>query len=146
MSCASEGKRRRAPSHQPRRASAATKLAGSRHMHRGGLPESRLRRVLAYISSHLDEEIRLRTLAAIADLSVYHFAKAFRESAGLPPYRFVLEARIRRAEELLRETEQPILQIALATGFSDPSQFARQFRRLVGTAPSDFRRGRGKVH
>jgi AraC family transcriptional regulator len=108
-------------------------------MHRGGLPEKRLRQILDHIAAHLDDELTLSGLAAIAGLSMYHFAKAFRVSTGLPPYRYVLEARIRRAAALLRDTEESISQIALATGFSDQSQLARQFRRRVGTTPSEFR-------
>jgi len=104
------------------------------------LPDSRLRRVLAHIAGRLGEEIALKDLAAVAGLSVYHFAKAFRHSVGLPPYRYILAARIGRAKELLRESELPITEVALAVGFSDPSQFARQFRRATGMAPTTFRR------
>ena len=106
---------------------------------RGGLAESTLRRVRAYVDAHLDEKIRLSDLAAEAGLSVYHFAKAFRCTVGMPPYRYILQTRIERAHELLVSTSLPITQIALTVGFSDHSQFARQFRRFVGTTPSAVR-------
>ena len=106
---------------------------------RGGLPPALTRRVREYIDSHLDENIGLDTLAATAGLSVHHFARAFRQSVGEPPHSYVLRRRIDRAQQMLKETNRPLSEIALAAGFSDHSHFARHFRRLVGMTPSAAR-------
>lgn len=106
---------------------------------RGGLPPAVTRRAREYIDSHLDKNIGLDMLARTAGLSVHHFARAFRQSFGEPPHGYVLRRRIERAQEMLKQTDQPVSEIALAVGFSDHSHFARHFRRLVGITPSAAR-------
>jgi AraC-like DNA-binding protein len=106
---------------------------------RGGLQPQTLRRVREYIESHVDESISLGKLAAVAGLSVFHFARAFKDSQGVTPHSYVLEQRIERAQKLLAGTDIPISRIALATGFSDQSHFARHFRARIGITPSAFR-------
>jgi transcriptional regulator of acetoin/glycerol metabolism/AraC-like DNA-binding protein len=106
---------------------------------RGGLPPALTRRVREYVDSHLDESIGLEVLAGTAGLSVHHFARAFRQSVGEPPHSYILRRRIDRAREMLRKTDRPLSEIALAVGFSDHSHFARHFRRLVGITPSAAR-------
>jgi len=80
-------------------------------------------------------------LAGTAGLSIHHFARAFRQSVGEPPHSYVLRRRIERAQEMLKQTDQPLAEIALAVGFSDHSHFARHFRRLVGVTPGAARWG-----
>ena len=107
---------------------------------RGGLAPGALRRVMEYIDLHLCEDLALETLAAHAGLSTYHFARAFKQSVGMPPHRYLLQQRVKRAGELLRRTEQPLTAIAQLLGFADQSHFSRSFHLLVGLAPSEFRR------
>ncbi len=107
---------------------------------RGGLSAGALRRVREFVESHLEDNISLDALAAQARLSVYHFARAFRHSTGVSPHRYVLEQRVRRAQQLLVRTDLPLASIASAVGFSDQGHFSRQFRGLVGTTPSSYRR------
>ena len=102
---------------------------------RGGLSPRVMRRVCEYLDTHLDEHITLDSLSRIAGLSVHHFARAFRQSLGQPPHHYILRRRIERAEHMLKESDLPLSQIALAVGFSDHSHFARHFRRLVGVSP-----------
>jgi transcriptional regulator of acetoin/glycerol metabolism len=103
---------------------------------RGGLPPGLTRRICDYIESHFDERIRLDSLAAMAGLSRDHFARAFHQSVGEPPHSYLLRRRLDHVEQLLRETQLPLSQIALATGFSDQSHLARHFRRQTGMSPS----------
>jgi transcriptional regulator of acetoin/glycerol metabolism/AraC-like DNA-binding protein len=105
----------------------------------GGLPPAVTRRVREYIDAHLDENLGLELLAGLAGLSVHHFARAFRQSAGVPPHGYILKRRIECAREMLKQTNQPLSEIALAVGFSDHSHFARHFRRQVGVTPSTAR-------
>ena len=106
---------------------------------RGGLPPRALRRVRDYVLEHLADNISVEALAAIVGLSRFHFARAFKQSEGVTPHRFLLQCRVRRAQELLAGTELPLAQIALAAGFSDQSHCSRRFRELVGLTPSKYR-------
>ena len=107
---------------------------------RGGLSPGALRRAKEYIAAHIDEDVEIGTLALNAGLSAYHFARAFKSSVGMPPHRYLLEQRVRKAAELLQRTEQSLASIALAGGFADQSHFSRSFHALVGVTPSQFRR------
>src|SRR6516165_7954355 len=102
---------------------------------RGGMPPRALRRVREYIEAHLEETISIEALAGIGRLSKYHFARAFKQSEGLTPHDYLLQCRVRRAQELLANTDLPLSEIALASGFSDQSHCARRFRERVGITP-----------
>jgi AraC-like DNA-binding protein len=106
---------------------------------RGGLPPRLTQNIREYIDSHLSENISLDRMAEMAGLSVFHFARAFRQSFGTPPHGYLLRRRIERAHHLLKKTELALSQIALSTGFSDQSHFAKHFRRLTGMTPSAAR-------
>jgi transcriptional regulator of acetoin/glycerol metabolism len=110
---------------------AAEPLAPSR----GGLPPVLTRRICEYIESHLDQKIELEALAAMAGLSTHHFARAFHQSVRMPPHSYLLSRRVERAEAMLRETDLPMSEIAVSTGFSDQSHLARHFRRRTGMSP-----------
>jgi AraC-like DNA-binding protein len=107
---------------------------------RGGLSPALAHRICEYIESHLDERISLEALASMAGLSAHHFARAFRQSVGTPPHGYLLQRRLEHVEHMLRDTQLPLSQIALAVGFSDQSHLARHFRRLTGMPPSLARR------
>ena len=106
---------------------------------RGGLPPRALKRVREYIEDHLEETISIEALAGIVGLSMYHFARAFKQSEGLTPHDYLVQRRVRRAQELLASTDLPLSEIALASGFSDQSHCARRFREHVGITPSSYR-------
>jgi transcriptional regulator GlxA family with amidase domain len=106
---------------------------------RGGLRPRAFARVREYILTHLAENISNRVLAELAGSSVFHFARAFRRSAGMSPHRFVLLSRVERVKHLLVETGLPLSQIAIRAGFTDQSHCTRRFRELVGITPSRFR-------
>ncbi len=105
---------------------------------RGGLAGWQRRRVLEYIEEHLSETISLSTLSALAQLSPYHFARAFKKTLGLPPHRFHMNRRIERAKVLL--ADRPVTDIALAVGYAETSSFSSGFRRATGMSPTEFRR------
>jgi AraC family transcriptional regulator len=105
-----------------------------------GLPPAGLRRVRDHIEAHLGEDTSLHTLAGLAGLSPHHFCRAFKESTGLPPHQYVLWRRIERAKALLADGRLSVTEVALAAGFSGPSQFAHAFRRFTGRAPSAYRK------
>jgi AraC-like DNA-binding protein len=107
---------------------------------RGGLPPARLRRVEEFLMAHLADDVGLDTLAAIAGLSPKHFARAFRQSTGMPPHRWLIERRIDRARALLRTPGLSLAEIALACGFADQSHFTAAFRKIAGATPGFFQK------
>jgi AraC-like DNA-binding protein len=107
---------------------------------RGGLSPGALRRVREYIAAHSHENLDIRTLASHAGPSTYHFSRAFKASVGMPPHRYLLEQRIRKAAELIERSEQLLVNIGLAVGFADQARFSRTFHALVGLTPYQFRR------
>src|ERR1700731_5068700 len=120
-------------------------LAISRHVSKpsrahGGLPPATLRRIRDYVDSHLDQNIELESLAATAELSLYHFARSFKQSEGTTPHAFVLERRLARARELLTRPDLSLSEVAFAVGFADQSHFTRRFRQMVGISPGQFRK------
>jgi len=106
---------------------------------RGGLPPFVLRRVREYVGAHLASRLRLPRLAALAGLSAFHFARAFKVSTGLSPHAYVLHHRILEAKRLLSFTTLSIADIARRTGFNSSGQFSSRFRAATGTTPSTFR-------
>jgi AraC family transcriptional regulator len=108
---------------------------------RGGLSPAALRRVQVFVEYNLERPMTLRDLAARADLSLHHFARAFRVSTGLTPRGFVEERRLERAKQLLTSTDWPLVKIAMDCGFTSQSRFTTTFRRRTGFTPAQFRRG-----
>ena len=108
---------------------------------RGGLSGWQQRRVADFIEAHLAETVRLPMLAALVRLSPYHFARAFKQSFGVPPHRYHLCRRIARAKALLREPDGSVTTVALKVGFAETSSFSAAFRKLTGLTPSRFRAG-----
>ena len=106
----------------------------------GTLPRAKLRAVVEYVEEHLDAGPTLGQLAAVARLSVYHFARQFKATTGLPPYQYVIMRRVERAKHLLQGgTDLSLAEVAAHAGFSDQSQFTHHFKRLVGVTPGQFR-------
>jgi AraC-like DNA-binding protein len=103
---------------------------------RGGLSPALKNRICDFIEEHIGEKISLGALSSMAGLSPNHFARAFQQSVGMPPHRYLLRRRVEHVEQMLRETQLPLSQIALAVGFADQSHLARHFRRLTGMPPS----------
>ena len=105
-----------------------------RHYH------ARLQRVLAYIDEHLDEDLSVETLSGIAAFSRFHFHRQFTALFGINVARYVQLARLKRASyRLAFRDNDPIIEIALESGYEGPEAFARAFRQRFGQSPSDFR-------
>jgi AraC family transcriptional regulator len=107
---------------------------------RGGLSPAALRRVQVFVEANLARPIQLHDLAARAALSRYHFARAFKTSAGMTPRAFVEDRRIERAKQLLGETTPPLVAVAAESGFGTQSRLTTIFRRRTGFTPAAYRR------
>lgn len=105
----------------------------------GGLSGYRLRRVQDYIDANLESDISLGELAAVADLSQFHFARAFRKSTGRTPQQFLTEKRVERAKRLLENEQLPIVEVSLQSGFKNQSHFTSIFRKLTNLTPKTWR-------
>jgi AraC-like DNA-binding protein len=108
----------------------------------GGLTPGALRRVVEHIEENLGERIDIRELASFAGLSECHFSRAFRQSVGMPPHRYVVSRRVAVGAALIERTERSMTDVALSIGFSDHSHFTRTFGRMTGEMPSAYRRSR----
>jgi AraC family transcriptional regulator len=106
----------------------------------GGLSEWQLRRVTDFMAEHAAEDLALDEIAALVNLSAKHFARAFRQSTGIPPHRWLIERRIDRAKVLLMQADHSLAEISLACGFADQSHFTAAFRRGTGVTPGAYRR------
>jgi AraC-like DNA-binding protein len=105
------------------------------HLSRGGLAPALTRRICDFIEAHLSEKISLDDLSSMAGLSHHHFARAFQQSVGAPPHKYLLRRRLEHVEKMLRDTQLPLSEIAQVAGFSDQSHLARHFRRVTGISP-----------
>ena len=126
----SEAVLRRLSSHGERRARAAF----------GKIPGRGIARVVDYIEAGIDQDLRLSSLAGVAAMSVYHFARSFKETVGVSPHAYVLSRRIVRARAMLGRSESSLADVALACGFSSQAHLTTAFRRGVGLTPARFRR------
>jgi AraC family transcriptional regulator len=108
--------------------------------YRGGLSPARLRRVKEFVHAKIEDELSLGELAHSVGLSTAHFAEMFRKSTGETPHQFVLRLRVERAKEMLRTAESRVLDVAIACGFKTQQHFARVFRLLCGSTPTEYRR------
>lgn len=106
---------------------------------RGGLSPAALRRVQVFVESNLSDNIRLADLAGRAQLSTFHFSRAFKQSTGTTPRAYVEARRVAAAERLLRETDLSLARVALAVGFGNQSRLTTAFRRATGFTPARFR-------
>jgi AraC family transcriptional regulator len=105
---------------------------------RRGLADWQMRRVMEQLNSM--QNVSLADLATSANLSPFYFARAFKETTGLPPHQFHQRLRMERAKELLRTTQLSVTDIALRVGYGSSQTLARVFRKNGGSTPAGFRR------
>jgi AraC family transcriptional regulator len=101
----------------------------------GGLPREKLVRAVEYIQDQLNADLTVSAIAQTAGVSPDHFTKLFKESTGQSPYQYVVEARVRKAKELLTTGKLTISEAAHHVGFADQSHLTRHFKRVFGLPP-----------
>lgn len=106
----------------------------------GGLAPWQERRAKELIETRIGSDLSLDELALECGLSVAHFTRAFRQSTGETPHRWLMRRRAQTAQFLLLSTDKPLAQIAVECGFVDQAHFTNQFAKITGTPPGAFRR------
>lgn len=99
----------------------------------------RVSEVAAYLNTAYAEQITLDDMAAKANLSRFHFIRVFGRVTGERPRQYLLAARLRAASDRLLQTSEPIISVALNSGFNDISNFTNTFRRTFGMSPRQWR-------
>jgi AraC-like DNA-binding protein len=107
---------------------------------RGGLAPWQKRKVDRYLKEHLERPLHVAMLAAQVQFSVSHFCRAFKESFGTTPHKYIVRLRLELAQQLMLTTDDPLSQIALACGLADQAHLSKLFRRWAGETPSAWRR------
>jgi AraC family transcriptional regulator len=99
----------------------------------------KLRRVIEYMRTHMDESLSLSQLANLSGLSPSQFTRSFRAAMGKPPHNYLIDLRIEKARDLLERTDLPVIEVGMQCGFAQPNHFATTFRKVVGLAPRAWR-------
>jgi len=103
-----------------------------------GLSRLRFKQVTEYINEYLDRELKIVDLAAIAQMSPYHFIRLFSKTTGKTPHQYILQQRIKKAQYLLHHSQLGISEIAASVGFCDQSHFTKYFKRSTGFTPKQY--------
>ncbi len=107
---------------------------------RGGLTPWQLRRVCEMMIANITGNVPVSQLADACSLSVSYFTRSFRQTVGVPPHKWLMNERIKRAKDLMKSSAMSLPEIALACGFSDQSHLTRVFARMEGYTPGRLRR------
>jgi AraC family transcriptional regulator len=100
----------------------------------------KMRHLSDYVEQNLDGDLSLEAMAQVIEISPLYLPRAFKAAYGRSPHQYVLTRRVEKAKELLRSTSLPVVEVALAVGFSSQSHLANWFLRLVGVAPAAYRK------
>ncbi len=103
-----------------------------------GLSPAKLTLVIDYIHAHLQQDLSVKEIAAIAQISQYHFLRLFKQKMGITLHQYILQRRVERAKALLQHSPLSLADIALRVGFCDQSHLTRAFKRMVGMTPRQF--------
>jgi AraC family transcriptional regulator len=109
---------------------------------RGGLALWQIRRVTTHIETNIDTTIRTKDLAGLVGLSRFYFCRAFKDSFGDSPHRYVMRRRVERAQGLMLTTGASLGEIAADCGLADQAHLNKLFDKFVGESPGAWRRAR----
>ena len=104
------------------------------------LKEERANLIKQYLDHHTDRQVTLEELSNIHHIDKSYVSRIFRETFSMPPMRYHMLQRMEKAKMLICYTNIPLTQIAEQTGFSCLQDFSRAFKRVTGTAPSEYRK------
>jgi AraC-like DNA-binding protein len=99
----------------------------------------RIGEAISHLERNIHREVNLEELASIAHMSQRSFLRVFQSATGTSPLAWVIAQRINRACHLLRHTDRRVTEVAFDVGFNDSNYFSRQFRKIAGLSPRDYR-------
>ncbi len=102
-----------------------------------------LKNVLDYIRANVSQSLSLSDIATVIGLSPYHFARAFKATTGIPPYQYVLQCRVKLAQQLLQDKRRSLAEVAIEAGFGNQSHMTTVFRRVLQMTPKQYREEKG---
>lgn len=100
--------------------------------------EANVRKTISFMRQNLSQNLTLDELAEYARLSVPHYTSVFRKQTGMPPIKFFLQLKMRKAAELLSNQDRKVKDVALQLGIEDPYYFSRQFKQIIGISPKQY--------
>jgi AraC family transcriptional regulator len=104
-----------------------------------GLTNHQLQEILDYIHENIAYDLSLTELATIAGMGVHHFGNLFKRSTGLSPYQYIIQQRLDRAKEMLKDRDRSIVNIAIQSGFASQSHLTRLFSKHLAITPKKYR-------
>jgi AraC-like DNA-binding protein len=108
------------------------------------LPPRKITRVVDYIEENISHGLGLSELSDVADLSRIQFVRQFKQATGQAPHAYIMQRRIERAKELLKNSDSTIVGVALDLGFYNQGHFTKVFRKLAGVTPGHWRGARSR--
>ena len=97
------------------------------------------RRAADYIEEHLSDDIRVADVAREVGVAVAYLQRVFRQAMGMTMVEYLNRQRVEQSKRLLMFTDEPIVDVAVASGFNSRQHFFRVFSAVVGTSPQQFR-------
>lgn len=110
-----------------------------RSLHRSGALAVRLQKVKHYMENNYDEALSLADLARIASVSPHHFLRSFKRVYAMTPHRYLVDLRLRKAQQLLETTNLSVREIGTRIGFASANGFHSAFRNRFGCSPNTLR-------
>lgn len=96
-------------------------------------------KLIEYFMEHYNENYSLDTISQLANYSPYHLIRIFKEHTGKTPYDFLIDIKVKKAQDLLLSTNFPIIEICLMSGFKNRSHFSTIFKKKTGISPQEYR-------
>jgi AraC family transcriptional regulator len=104
------------------------------------LPQSQLERVIDYMKANLTQDLSILDLATLTNMSESHFSRSFKQSVGIAPYQYLIQQRVERAKQLLKQQVISISDIALDCGFANQTHLTKVFRQITGMTPKAYQK------
>lgn len=103
-------------------------------------------KAIDYLKENFNQKLTNAELLSIANLSPYYFIRLFKKETGKTPHEYLIYLKIEKAKELLSYSSYSVTEICFLCGFSEHSHFSKVFKKITGTTPLNYRKGRNNLH